>query len=463
MPVVVQDSLKSYTWQEVAEHNTRKSAWVTVHGKVYDVTQWIDKHPAGSDVILLAAGRDASQVFDTYHMNAVKAEKTLNKFLIGSVSNNELPVFQRRSEFFNVMKTRINQYFKDTKQNPKFHWSMLARYAIVLATVALSYYCQFFANSIATSPLLSGVCAAILGFACAQVGLLPLHDASHCAMTNRQWVWRCLGALHDFINGASYLNWCYQHMLGHHPYTNIANADPDITTSDPDVRRIKPSQRWYSRYVNQQYFVPFLYGVLGMKVRLQDVNLLFIEKKNDSIRVNPPELWHSTVFIAGKAFFVLYRFVVPLLFSQVSVARVLINFVIADLVSSYWLALTFQANHVVDDVEWPLPNDQNEISMDWAEMQVVTAQDYAHKSFFWTNFAGSLNYQVIHHVFPNICQHYYPEITPIVMKTCQEYGIRYRVKDTYWEAIGGHLSHLKKMGDGQGVGASESISSGKEE
>lgn len=27
-----------YTWQEVAEHNTRESAWLIVRGKVYDVT-----------------------------------------------------------------------------------------------------------------------------------------------------------------------------------------------------------------------------------------------------------------------------------------------------------------------------------------------------------------------------------------------------------------------------------------
>lgn len=29
---------KQFTWQEVAEHNTAKSVWVTVRGKVYDIT-----------------------------------------------------------------------------------------------------------------------------------------------------------------------------------------------------------------------------------------------------------------------------------------------------------------------------------------------------------------------------------------------------------------------------------------
>lgn len=92
-----------------------------------------------------------------------------------------------------------------------------------------------------------------------QVGLLPLHDASHAAITHNPYVWKILGASHDFLNGASFINWIYQHMLGHHPYTNVAGADPDITTGDPDVRRIKPSQRYFSHYVGQQYFVPLLY------------------------------------------------------------------------------------------------------------------------------------------------------------------------------------------------------------
>jgi fatty acid desaturase len=78
-----------------------------------------------------------------------------------------------------------------------------------------------------------------------------MHDASHFSVTHNPLVWKYLGAGHDFFNGASYLVWLYQHMLGHHPYTNIDGADPDIVTSEKDVRRIKESQPWYSFYINQ--------------------------------------------------------------------------------------------------------------------------------------------------------------------------------------------------------------------
>ena len=61
-------------------------------------------------------------------------------------------------------------------------------------------------------------------------------------------------------------------------------------------------------------------------------------------------------------------------------------------------------------------------------MQVMTSQDYGHGSWFWTVFSGSLNHQVIHHLFPGVNQFYYPALVPIVKQTCKEYGITYHVK-----------------------------------
>lgn len=177
---------------------------------------------------------------------------------------------------------------------------MFIRYFAILATLLSTYYLQFFYAPVRDVTWLASAAAVVFGFACAQVGLLPLHDASHCALTKNQWVWRILGASHDFVNGASYLNWCYQHMLGHHPYTNVRDADPDLTTAEPDFRRIKESQKWYPRYLNQEWFVPMMYGFLGVKTRIQDVTILFMSKMNDNIRVNPVVGWHFYAFWLGK-------------------------------------------------------------------------------------------------------------------------------------------------------------------
>ncbi|OIW32476.1 putative cytochrome b5 reductase [Coniochaeta ligniaria NRRL 30616] len=49
---------------QVLEHNTRKDAWIIIHGLVYDVTKYLDDHPGGADVLIETAGGDASEEFD---------------------------------------------------------------------------------------------------------------------------------------------------------------------------------------------------------------------------------------------------------------------------------------------------------------------------------------------------------------------------------------------------------------
>ncbi|KZT36375.1 hypothetical protein SISSUDRAFT_70436 [Sistotremastrum suecicum HHB10207 ss-3] len=51
----------------VAQHNSRESCWIIVHGKVYDVTEFLDDHPGGSKIILKYAGKDATEEYDPIH------------------------------------------------------------------------------------------------------------------------------------------------------------------------------------------------------------------------------------------------------------------------------------------------------------------------------------------------------------------------------------------------------------
>ncbi|KAJ5083854.1 hypothetical protein NUU61_008433 [Penicillium alfredii] len=57
------------TRSEIERHNTRQSCWVAIHGAVYDVTvsDFLDSHPGGAQVILRCAGKDATEEFDSVH------------------------------------------------------------------------------------------------------------------------------------------------------------------------------------------------------------------------------------------------------------------------------------------------------------------------------------------------------------------------------------------------------------
>ncbi|KAH8994428.1 FMN-dependent dehydrogenase-domain-containing protein [Lactarius akahatsu] len=60
-------SAKPISGKVVAQHNSRESCWIIVHGKVYDVTEFLDEHPGGSKIILKYAGKDATHEYEPIH------------------------------------------------------------------------------------------------------------------------------------------------------------------------------------------------------------------------------------------------------------------------------------------------------------------------------------------------------------------------------------------------------------
>jgi cytochrome b involved in lipid metabolism len=61
---------------EVARHCVLEDCWVAVNGKVYDVTEFMDRHPGGPKVIRSWAGKDASKMFNEIHA-AVRIQQYL--------------------------------------------------------------------------------------------------------------------------------------------------------------------------------------------------------------------------------------------------------------------------------------------------------------------------------------------------------------------------------------------------
>ncbi|XP_047342490.1 nitrate reductase [NADH]-like [Impatiens glandulifera] len=74
---------KTFTISDVKKHSSADSAWIIVHGHVYDCTKFLKDHPGGSDSILINAGTDCSEEFDAIHSD--KAKKMLEDYRIGEL------------------------------------------------------------------------------------------------------------------------------------------------------------------------------------------------------------------------------------------------------------------------------------------------------------------------------------------------------------------------------------------
>ncbi|TFY72963.1 hypothetical protein EVG20_g5 [Dentipellis fragilis] len=75
-------SEKIVTYAQLLEHNKKEDIWALIHGKVYDVTKFLDEHPGGDEVILSEAGKDATEAFeDVGHSD--EARELLPGMLVG--------------------------------------------------------------------------------------------------------------------------------------------------------------------------------------------------------------------------------------------------------------------------------------------------------------------------------------------------------------------------------------------
>lgn len=74
---------KMFSVSEVKKHSSPDSAWIIVHGHVYDCTRFLKDHPGGTDSILINAGTDCTEEFDAIHSD--KAKKMLEDYRIGEL------------------------------------------------------------------------------------------------------------------------------------------------------------------------------------------------------------------------------------------------------------------------------------------------------------------------------------------------------------------------------------------
>ena len=75
------------TLEELATHNSAQDCWSAVNGKVYDLTEFVNQHPGGSDKIEQICGRDGTSAFNGQHRGEDTPVSTLGNYLIGDLAN----------------------------------------------------------------------------------------------------------------------------------------------------------------------------------------------------------------------------------------------------------------------------------------------------------------------------------------------------------------------------------------
>jgi cytochrome b involved in lipid metabolism len=75
---------------DFVRHNNVNDCWIRINGNVYNITNFLNEHPGGPDIILpYCGGPDATEAFATKGgrgTHSLRAAQLLNELLVGKLS-----------------------------------------------------------------------------------------------------------------------------------------------------------------------------------------------------------------------------------------------------------------------------------------------------------------------------------------------------------------------------------------
>lgn len=230
-------------------------AFTVIHGRAYDVSEFMESHPGGRMLLSQAIGRDATSLFESYHLRNGLAEAQLAKLpqfssVPATVLCDDGP-FPSNSTFYMTIKRRVlNEVLGGRSQRGGLGLHILAS-----CLIWLSAYCYYAtANSVLS--------ALIFGLAGAHIGMTLNHCANHGGLTSSPSINFFFGFANDLIGGSS-LIWSYHHHISHHIYTNSVHRDQDVFSAFPLIRFDKRLPKaWYHafQYIYMGLLFPFLFS-----------------------------------------------------------------------------------------------------------------------------------------------------------------------------------------------------------
>ena len=425
---------------------------VKIHNKYYDITNFA--HPGGPIAIMAANRRDATALFESHHPfsdrtmmdNILKkyemkeeCEKCENYLLPGEKENGAIFDWEEtaKSEFTIELRDKVKKHFAQkaeergvsfieaTKATPQ-RWCEWGAFA---TASAWSFYTMLYSQSIFWSWL-----NVIMFPSLYWMSTTMLHDGGHFAISQD---WRInWGMQYIYRVIASPYEWLHQHIIGHHPYTNIHNKDPDLNHSGEELRFTEHT-KWSTQHRKQEnkYFMLSVFLLIGLNIK-NSLLLIFTQKYNNSVHKIPVELKYKLLHFLDIILYMYLFFILPF---QIWTPFYAFKHAITPY---FLLSVIFGINSSVNHTHKDSIKGENK---NWYIHQVTTANNFgSHYPHYYLSIG--LNYQIEHHLFPAINHCHLRDIQPIVKSLCEKHGIPYHHTGGYKEALAGVYEHLREMG-----------------
>ncbi len=346
--------------------------------------------------------------------------------------------------FITELKKRVNQYFTDTKKTRYANLNMKLKTVFMILLTFTPLVLMLTGVVSSTWPVMG--MWALMGIGTSGIGLSIMHDANHGSYSKNDTVNKALGLMFDLI-GSYHINWKIQHNVLHHTFTNVAGYDEDMETR---VMRLSPDQENKPMFKFQAYYATFFYGIMTIYWLVsKDFEQIIKYNKNNLLKsqgVTFKQALFQVIMI--KVLYFSFMIGLPILITSIPWYQVVGGFFLMHFILGLILSFIFQCAHILNETDFYKVNEEGNIENNWAIHQLATTANFAHGSKIFSWFIGGLNYQVEHHLFPNICHVHYKHLSPIVKQTAEEFGIAYHQHKTFFGALKSHFSLLNSLGHG---------------
>jgi linoleoyl-CoA desaturase len=346
-----------------------------------------------------------------------------------------------RGQFTATLRKNVNDYFKEKGVSTKGNFKMVLKSIAMLSI----YFAPFILMlTLPMSDWLIFPLSIVMGIGMAGIGMGVMHDAAHGSFSKKGSLNKLFSSTMYFIGGNTF-NWKVQHNILHHTYTNIEGFDEDI---EPKAAlRLSKHLPLKKMHRFQHVYAFFLYFLMTISRTTNEFGqLIKYNKAGITKQLGSTPRREMIKLILTKAGYLLVIIGMPLIFSDFNWWLILIGFLIMHFTAGIFMTTVFQMAHLVEEAEQPLPDTEGLINNEWTIHELETTVNFGRKSHVFGWMIGGLNFQIEHHLFPNICHVHYKAISPIVERTAKEFGLRYNHNSTFFTAIGSHIRMLKALG-----------------
>ncbi|XP_058816332.1 cytochrome b5-related protein-like, partial [Topomyia yanbarensis] len=367
-PTFRDEPLKTpYRWLEGRRHDDGAEGLWRIHDTLYDLTDFVERHPGGRDWIQWTKGTDITELFETHHITT-RAEGLLPKFKVREAKQpRNVRLSFKDNGFYRTLKRRVRDKLPELDKSP-----IKTSNLIIDSLLGAAFMFAFLAIKF-NSYLLAVACAL-----CVNWTVISAHNYFH---QKDNWRMRLFN-----LAFFSYREWRISHAMSHHHYANSI-LDLEISYFEPFLCWLpNPETKGVVKRFGAWIYGPLVYSMLCLAE--------FVKRLVESIQTGK-----SSFFADDMIAFALPTFMY--LVDSSSVLNVLKLWFFIVLVASFAFALIgLNAAHHHPEIFHS--GDEIPDEIDFGVYQIATVIDRS--DIKGSHFAVLTHFgdHCLHHMFPTL-------------------------------------------------------------